>query len=451
MRYLVVGSGIRGICDCLAILREYPASDICLIDASKSFGGGVSGLAVEDFAVDPGVHLFDSISRDFASFLENIAAGGLQEITVKSASTFNGEKTDGFSLPDLSSLDTDVTTKIRKEILAENSNPGESDDSLEGLFRERFGPTASGIYSDIYRHIYSVTSSEVSKDAVHSTSLHRIKFDSDETMLELKNQSSRLDDALAARRAQRDTSSDTSVTVYPADGRGMTGLNHDIYRWLLAAGTDIRLSTTVQSVQRQTVGGSKVVLSDGHTVTVDRIVWSANNFDTLLKFCRLDGGSLSEHMHHAPMVLAVLVGEEQCFSDYTYMQNFDIDRVTYRSASAGMYSKQNNAGRTFVTCECPADIGSDHWIDHTLLKDRLYADLLATGFMQSTKDVTPYFFNAPKTFFAPKIQFGSCFEQLAQRAWEEFGIFVKDPRVFFRREMIADSHRLAETGFERCS
>ena len=138
MRYLVVGSGIRGICDCLAILREYPASDICLIDASKSFGGGVSGLAVEDFAVDPGVHLFDSISRDFASFLENIAAGGLQEITVKSASTFNGEKTDGFSLPDLSSLDTDVTTKIRKEILAENSNPGESDDSLEGLFRERF-------------------------------------------------------------------------------------------------------------------------------------------------------------------------------------------------------------------------------------------------------------------------------------------------------------------------
>ena len=449
MRYLVVGSGIRGISDCLAILRNEPSSSVCLVDAATTFGGGVRGLAVEDFAVDPGVHLFDSIPRDFAALLDDIAAEGMREIEVRSASTFNGEKTDGFSLPDLSTVGADVKARIREEILAGTLSTEDVDDSLDGLFLERFGPTARRIYSDIYRHIYSIASDQVSKEAIHSTSLHRIKFDTDDVMLDLKNQAGRLDQALAARRARRDLSGDTTVTVYPADGRGMAGLNDDIQKWLTARGVDIHLATSIKAIKKVSLNESEVLLSNGHKINVDRIIWSAGNYDFISELCGLHNVAMTEHMHYAPMVLAVLVSDETNLSEYTYMQNFDVDRVTFRSASAGTYSNQFHKGRTFITCECPAPVGSAHWVDHDLLKERLYRDLIETGFIHSPRNVATYFFNAPKTFFAPKVKFAEYFDRLAVNAWDQFGIYVKDPRVFFRREMIVDSQRLAEVGFEK--
>ena len=451
MRYLIVGSGMRGICDCLAILKKDPSASVYLVDTAEKFGGAVSGLAVEGFAVDPGVHLFDSIPRDFADFLDGIAAGGMKEIAVKSASTFNGVKTDGFSLPDLSTLSPEVKAKIKAELLDDCLVNRKVDDSLNGLFQERFGSTVSDVYSAIYRHIYSIQSLEVSRDAVHSTSLHRLKFDTDEEMIDLKNRSARLDNALAARRASRDTSSESSVTVYPSDGRGMAGLNQDIQRWLAEAGVKICLGVSISAVEKVGSVESKVILSDDQTITVDRIIWSANNFEFISNLCDQRHSSLSEHMHYAPMVLAVLVGEESAFSDYTYMQNFDVERVTFRSASAGSYSNQIVGGKTFITCECPASVGSTYWNNHDLLKEDLTKDLLESGFIKSDRDITAHFFNAPRTFFAPKREFAEHFEPLAERAWADFGIFVKDPRVFFRREMIADSQKLAESGFDRCA
>lgn len=449
MRYLVVGSGIRGICDCIAILREDSDAKVCLIDAATKFGGAVSGLAVEDFAVDPGVHLFDSIPRDFAQFLDNILPGGMSQIEVKSASTFNRSKTDGFSLPDLSTLPVDMRVIIQDELLSRNASVPDFEDNLRGLFLEKFGASVSDIYSGIYKHIFSITSSEVSREAIHSTSLHRLKYDSDEEMMRLKMSSDRLDSVLAARRSVRDTSAEDSVTVYPSDGRGMAGLNQDIQAWLCDAGVDIKLGVSISSVEKNNSSSSSVVLSDGEIFTADRIIWSANNFDFVSHLCGEGDTSISDFMHYAPMVLAVLVGEERGFSDYTYMQNFDVGRVTYRSASAGRYSNQVRDGRTFVTCECPTSIGSEYWLNHNLLREHLIRDLAETGFMQADHEVDAYFFNAPKTFFAPKVGFGKHFERLSLKAWNDFGIFVKDPRVFFRREMIEESRALAENGFER--
>ena len=240
-------------------LEEGPSASVYLVDTAEKFGGAVSGLAVEGFAVDPGVHLFDSIPRDFADFLDGIAAGGMKEIAVKSASTFNGVKTDGFSLPDLSTLSPEVKAKIKAELLDDSLVNRKVDDSLNGLFQERFGSTVSDVYSAIYRHIYSIQSLEVSRDAVHSTSLHRLKFDTDEEMIDLKNRSARLDNALAARRASRDTSSESSVTVYPSDGRGMAGLNQDIQRWLAEAGVKICLGVSISAVEKVGSVESKVI------------------------------------------------------------------------------------------------------------------------------------------------------------------------------------------------
>ena len=74
--------------------------------------------SINGFAVDKGVHMFDSIPAELAELIADIMDGQVKTIEFVSASAFNGTLTEGYSLPDLSSLDEETKRKIKTEVLA---------------------------------------------------------------------------------------------------------------------------------------------------------------------------------------------------------------------------------------------------------------------------------------------------------------------------------------------
>ena len=59
-KVMIVGSGFRGFCDALHLM-DNPDLDIQIVDSAPFFGGVMYSLDIEGFAVDKGVHIFDSI------------------------------------------------------------------------------------------------------------------------------------------------------------------------------------------------------------------------------------------------------------------------------------------------------------------------------------------------------------------------------------------------------
>src|SRR5262245_37558097 len=115
--YVVVGAGFRGFCDSMQLLKQ-PGNKVIIIDRDPFFGGISYSAQVKGFAVDKGVHMFDSIPQDLADIVSEIMDGKVRAIDFVSVSAFNGLLTDGYSLPDLASLDEATKNRITEELLA---------------------------------------------------------------------------------------------------------------------------------------------------------------------------------------------------------------------------------------------------------------------------------------------------------------------------------------------
>ena len=184
-RVMIVGSGFRGFCDALHLM-DNPDLEIHIVDSAPFFGGVMHSLDINGFSVDKGVHIFDSIPVSLAETVTEIMDGKVHEIDFVSASAFNNKVTEGFSLPDLNSLDDPTIKKqIREELLALARNPAsEAPATLEALFDQRYGKTAGRIFCDIFRKVYGISADEVEPTAIAQTSMGRLKFLDDPDMLD---------------------------------------------------------------------------------------------------------------------------------------------------------------------------------------------------------------------------------------------------------------------------
>src|SRR4051812_1864722 len=111
--YIVVGAGFRGFCDAMQLL-SVPGNKVYIIDKESYFGGISYSVDIKGFAVDKGVHMFDGVPQSLADIVSEIMDGKIRTIDFVSVSAFNGVLTEGFSLPDLSSLDTATKEQITK-------------------------------------------------------------------------------------------------------------------------------------------------------------------------------------------------------------------------------------------------------------------------------------------------------------------------------------------------
>ncbi len=442
--YVVVGAGFRGYCDTLQLLQE-PGAKIYMIDREPFFGGISYSAKLKGFSVDKGVHMFDGIPQALADNVTEIMEGKVRTIDFVSVSAFNGLRTDGFSLPDLASLPADTKTRITAELqaLSPNAGKGPAHRNLHELLEARYGATAGGIFAGIFKNLYNLDATEAQPDALSKTSLGRLKHLDDAEMIALKASDPFLDSVLAARRKALGKVDDF-VSIYPDTGEAMRGWCVRAKKWLEDRGVTMCLGQGIQSIEA--VGGKLRLKTEGHTIDADRIVWTNDNTQALASLLGFDFDT-SPHVSGTPMLFATLITKAEHIKDFTYLQNFDPEGKTYRTASAGIYSGQVDAnGNSFVTSECPTPIGSERWNNHTEAHHAIWRECKDLGIVSPDAVLADHaVMRLPSTFKVAKLGYDeriAAFQaEVAKRAP---AVIFRDVKPFFRRDIYLDSFKVRD-------
>lgn len=441
--FIVAGSGFRGFCDALA-LSEIPGAEVHMLEAAPFWGGLSYSLEIDGFYVDKGVHMFDSIPSSLADIVNEIMDGQTKSIEFVSASAFNNTVTDGYSLPDLSSLDEGTKARIKNELLelAKKNHDNEQFDNLSELFLGHFGQTAGEIFQRIFKKVYSIDSKFIEPSGLSVTSLHRLKFLSDAEMLELKKDPW-LDTVLAARRKNMGKIDDL-VSVYPSNGQAMRGWCDRAVEWLKKKGVKISTGEKIEAV-KDTGRGIEVTTSKGK-IKADYLVWSNDNLTALADAVGIKTDIMSYH-YGTPMIFVTMMTQADKIKDFTYVQNFDPDGMTYRTAAAGLYSNQiREDGTSFITSECPAVIGSEGWEDPDGTVPAVWEECKKLGVVADNAEMKAFkAIRIPATFKPAKIGYSEQLEKLLNELPKKSNrVILRDPTIFFRRSVYLDSLRLRQ-------
>lgn len=444
-KFIVAGAGFRGFCDAIE-LAKIPGSEVTIIESAPFFGGLMHSFVIDDFAVDKGVHVFDSIPKDLAKIVTEIMDGEVLTIDFVSASVFNNKVTEGFSLPDLDSLDDEtIKEKIKSELLelAKENTSKAKPKSLYENFCQRYGVTAAGIFSDIFKKIYGVTTTEVQPDAINQTSMGRLKFLKDDDMKALKESDEWLDSVLAARRKSVGKVDDF-VSIYPSDGNAMRGWCERAHRWLETQGIKVHLGEKITAIE-DTSNGVKVV-TDKQEIEVDKVVWSNDNVEDLGKALGFDASYIKDYQYGTPMLFVTLMTQKDKIKNFTYLQNFDPNGLTYRTAAAGIFSCQERNGVSFVTCECPAEIGGEMWENPDKAIKVAWDEIKSFGIVAEDAElVNSDVKKIPSSFKLAKLEYAEKIKEFnANVAARTNRVYLRNVVPFFRRDIYLDSLKLRD-------
>lgn len=442
--YVVVGAGFRGFCDAMQLLAE-PDAKVHIVDREPYVGGISYSGSFAGFAVDKGVHMFDGIPRSLADNVCEIMDGRVRTVDFVSVSAFGGHLTDGYSLPDLSSMPEETKHQITRELhdLAASSGTLPPPANLQSLMEQRYGRTAGKVFADIFRRVYDLDPAEAQPDAIARTSLGRLKYLDDEQMLALKASHPFLDSVLAARR-KAVGKVDDYVSIYPDTGEAMRGWCERAAKWLQAKGVGLCLGESLKGLEP---AGARIrVTTDKRTIEADRVIWTNDGTQPLAALLGFDF-DIRTHISGTPMLFATLVTRAENIKDFTYLQNFGPDGITYRTASAGIYSNQIDAqGNSFVTCECPAPIGSERWEQAAQMHEPIWQECKRLGIVSPEAELAAHSVQKlPVTFKVSKVGLDEKIREfeaeLARRAPQ---VVFRDVKPFFRRDIYFDSFKVPD-------
>lgn len=442
--YIIAGAGFRGFCDAVELLK-IPGAKVHIVEPLPFFGGIAYSRDVKGFVVDKGVHVFDSIPQDLGDIVNEIMDGKTRPIDFVSQSAFNGVVTKGFSLPDLSSLDEATKARITLEMVAlaarnSDGKPAAKPATLQALLDSRYGATAGGIFGRIFEKVYGVKADTIEPHGISHTSMGRLKFLDDPEMRVLKAHPW-LETVLAARRATMGKVDDY-VSIYPDTGEAMRGWCVRAAEWLRKKGVGVHLEEKILSIQDTAKGVT--VKTDKQTLEGERVIWSNDNVASLGAALGFEDRS-DKLQHGTPMVFATMITKSQAIGDFTYLQNFDPDGLTYRTAAAGIFGNQVRPdGTTFLTCECPIRPGSELWDKAETLGDAIWKECKALGVVAADAPLIDCdIIRIPITFKLPKVGYTAGIEEFrAETARRSKRVLLRNVVPFFRRDIYLDSLNL---------
>ena len=439
--FVVAGAGFRGFCDTLELLKN-PGVHVHIVDPCPFFGGIIYSRDVKGFAVDKGVHVFDSIPVDLAAIVDEIMEGRTKTIDFVSESAFNGHVTEGYSLPDLSSLPDEVKSQITYELISLAAGPRQEDDplNLADLFERNYGVTAGKIFNEIFKGIYGIEPELLESCAITQTSMGRLKFLDDAEMMVLKSHPW-LETVLAARRKTLGKVDDF-VSIYPDTGEAMRGWCERTEKWLKDKGVTISLGEKVISVSDS---GSKVTVhTDKQTIEADQLIWSNDNVTALSQAMGFDD-DLVDMQHKTPLIFMTMITQADKIKDFTYLQNFDPKDLTYRIAAAGIFSGQiKEDGTSFITCECPATIGSSEWENADSLAADVWTECQKLGVVKDEAELVDCeVLRIPVTFKMPLLGYTRRVDEVREKVLSKTKrVVLRNVIPFYRRDIYLDSLNL---------
>ena len=444
-KFVIAGAGFRGFCDAIE-LAKIPNSEVVIIDPAPFFGGLMYSLDINGFAVDKGVHMFDSIPKPLAEIVTEIMDGKVNEVEFVSMSAYNGKVTDGFSLPDLNSLDDEETkTKIKTELveLAKIIKDLPAPTNLHETFNQRYGKTAGDIFAEIFEKVYGLQANECEPNAIAQTSMGRLKFLDDPEMVELKKSEEYLDSVLAARRKSMGKIDDY-VSIYPVDGDAMKGWCDRAQKWLEDQGIKVLLNEKIQKIIDS--DDKVTVVTDKQSLEAEKVLWSNDNIEALGNALGFDATDVKKYQHGTPMLFITMMTDKSKIRDFTYLQNFDLEAMTYRTASAGIFSKQDKDGISFITSECPVVVGSEDWENPEKAISKAWEEVKKLRIIAEDAELTDsHVMRVPSSFKLAKLNYTEKVAEFNKKVRDRTRkVILRNVVPFFRRDIYLDSLKIRD-------
>ena len=153
---------------------------------------------------------------------------------------------------------------------------------------------------------------------------------------------------------------------------------------------------------------------------------------------------VKERQYGTPMLFMTMMTQASHIKDFTYLQNFEPNAHTYRTASAGIYSKQIKDGVSFVTSECPVSLGSEQWNNAEELLPLVWEEIKMLNIISGDAElVDSHVLRIPSTFKLAKLgyseQIAGFNEEVARRYNR---VLLRNVAPFFRRDIYLDSLKL---------
>lgn len=357
----VVGAAFKGFA-AAHLLREAGAT-VTLLDAAPAFGGVMRSQPVGGFVLDNGTQVFEFLSDDLHALVSEVMGGDLLPLdSGKASSIFSGVVTKGFTLPDLSSLPRAERDRITGELLevaAAAPDRSAEQQPLPDYFKARYGETAGALLTRLMERIYLRDASSFTQECLDSTALARLKHLPDPQMAVLKAHPA-LDDRLAATRFGRGGFGEVNSS-YPGGGRGMLAFCDHVEAWLAAHGVEKLYGAALKGLAPVAGGGVEAQFETGAARRFDAVLWAADALAPLGAIAGLQTAAGAK-THGVSMVRYMFVTDADAIEDVLYHHIFDFEPISYRIAAQGLYGGQiDAAGRSYVTCECPASIDGELW------------------------------------------------------------------------------------------
>ena len=443
--WIVVGGGFRGIISA-HVLRNV-GYDLALIERMPFLGGVHHSEQWNGFYLDKGCHLFSNDSDESTDILLDIMDDEVIPVEVRYASVTEGKKSEGLAIPDLSTLEPELQAKILYEIVQAATEETQQPSSLSEALCLRFGPTAAAYLDRAATKMFRVAPGDLDPAAFASTPFARVKVVGD-AMADLLKKSPALDDRIAASsqhdpmKYYRDTGSKHDYrNFYPARN-GLRDFCDKAYAHLRKIGVHIALERGVERIDADGEG-LRVALSDGEELTTARLIWTLDS--GLLARILFGENPLADLTYRVPMILYYLVLPADRVGDYTYVQDFTMDRLVFRASTPGVYSRQiKDDGSTFVCCEVTTTMDSPEWANPEAHSQQVWQEAERLGIVSGAAPSDGFIAKAPVSYKLQKIGFSEAYRDLRnQLSSHSDRLIVTDESLFGMKQIIDELKILA--------
>ena len=144
------------------------------------------------------------------------------------------------------------------------------------------------------------------------------------------------------------------------------------------------------------------------------------------------------------MLFMTMMTKVKDIKDFTYLQNFEPNALTYRTASAGIYSNQIKDGISFVTSECPVSIDSEQWNNAEELLPLVWNEIKMLNIISEDAElVDSHVLRIPSTFKLAKLGYSAQIAGFNEQVGRRFKrVLLRNVVPFFRRDIYLDSLKL---------
>ena len=209
--------------------------------------------------------------------------------------------------------------------------------------------------------------------------------------------------------------------------------------WLKDRGVTISLGEKILSIEDKTDGVT--VTTDKQTIEADMVIWANDNVSGLGSALGINF-DVNDYKHHTPVIFLTLITQASNIKNFTYIQNFDPQGLTFRTAAAGIYSNQTKEnGTSFITCECPASIDSEEWNDPQSIVPAVWEEVKQLGVIKPDAELVDFeAICIPVTFKPALLGYQQKIEQFRDEVSKRSKrTILRNCDSFFRRQVYQDS------------